>query len=305
MLNFDHALWIQQFRLASKNKSGFRELRAEIWKQTVKIVLEGQYEVNGTTIKLPLTNLTDKTSFYTAPVSLFPTNKFHTIVSVIQGDCFEAAHVLLIGGLKPVVLNMADLYTPGGLVVQGSGAQEENLFRRSNLFQSLYQFVDFGNQYNVPRNPTQSYPMHPSTGAVYSPGVTVFRAAEAAGYALLQQPYTVDTISVAALDYPHLVNISGEFHLNTHDAETTKEKIRTIYRVSATHQNDSMVLSAFGCGAFCNPPKHIAELFKEVLHENEFNRVFKLVVFAIIDDHNAHREHNPQGNYLPFVEVFK
>ena len=65
------------------------------------------------------------------------------------------------------------------------------------------------------------------------------------------------------------------------------------------------VLSAFGCGAFQNPPHHVARLFKEVFFEDEFRNRFRLVVFAIMDDHNSWREHNPEGNLLPFLREFE
>ena len=32
---------------------------------------------------------------------------------------------------------------------------------------------------------------------------------------------------------------------------------------------------------------------------------FRYITFAIIDDHNAHRPHNPEGNYRPFFAEFK
>ena len=64
--------------------------------------------------------------------------------------------------------------------------------------------------------------------------------------------------------------------------------------------HDSLVLSALGCGAFRNPPHHVAQLFKEVLSEEEFLNKYKHISFAIIDDHNA----RGQGNYRPFSEVF-
>jgi uncharacterized protein (TIGR02452 family) len=63
-------------------------------------------------------------------------------------------------------------------------------------------------------------------------------------------------------------------------------------------------LSAFGCGAFKNPPHHMAQIFKEVLAEPDFVTRFKTVVFAIIDDHNAWKSHNPEGNLIPFQQVF-
>ena len=42
----------------------------------------------------------------------------------------------------------------------------------------------------------------------------------------------------------------------------------------------SLLHSAFGCGAFCNPPDHMAELFREVL-EKEYRGCFKHICFAI------------------------
>jgi len=45
-------------------------------------------------------------------------------------------------------------------------------------------------------------------------------------------------------------------------------------------------------------------MLKEVFNETEFKDRFRLVVFAIIDDHNAWREHNPEGNVLPFLREF-
>ena len=87
--------------------------------------------------------------------------------------------------------------------------------------------------------------------------------------------------------------------------EGTKNKMRTILRIGLRHGHDSLVLGALGCGAFCNPPSHIARLFHEVFEEPEFKNKYRLISFAILDDHNAHRAHNPEGNYKPFIEEFR
>ena len=59
-----------------------------------------------------------------------------------------------------------------------------------------------------------------------------------------------------------------------------------------------------GCGAFKNPPLGQAKLWKELFCDDEFKGKFKKIIFAIFDDHNAGRDHNPFGNYLPFIETF-
>lgn len=62
----------------------------------------------------------------------------------------------------------------------------------------------------------------------------------------------------------------------------------------------TLVLSAFGCGAFRNPPRHMAELFREELSSPEFRSAFHRIVFAILNDHNA----GSRGNYAPFKKEF-
>ena len=60
---------------------------------------------------------------------------------------------------------------------------------------------------------------------------------------------------------------------------------------------------ALGCGAFKNPPEHVATLFKEALL-GPFAGCFEHVVFAIFDDHNCKKSHNPDGNLAPFQRIF-
>jgi uncharacterized protein (TIGR02452 family) len=51
------------------------------------------------------------------------------------------------------------------------------------------------------------------------------------------------------------------------------------------------VLGAWGCGAYCNPPVAVAELFQDVLRTH--GAAFHRVVFAIVGD----------GNTEPFARV--
>ncbi len=303
--SFSPTDWLNQFRIASQNKSGFRELRADIFQQTVEVVKQGKYECDGNFVKLDSIITTKETYFYIQPRQLSPAKDFNkTKFSVIEADCIEAAELLKNAGYNVCLLNMANRQNPGGGVLGGAGAQEENIFRRSNLFQSLYQFVDYSNQYDIERNTENSYPLDRNSGGIYSKKVSIFRGSEKNGYCFLKNPFEISIVSVPAINRPQLDFINGKYYIINELVEPSKEKIRTILRICGEFNHDCLVLSAFGCGAFRNPPNHMAILFKDVFNELEFQGRFKLIVFAIIDDHNVWKEHNQEGNILPFLKEF-
>jgi uncharacterized protein (TIGR02452 family) len=276
----------------------------DIWKAAVEMVNNGGYKLAGAEIKINNDDIPGQTEFFKAPPKLQENSiKFETKFSVVEADCLETANVLLNAGLNPCVLNMASDRNPGGGVQNGSGAQEENIFRRTNLFRSLYQFADYAAEYGI-RGARDRYPLDGKTGGVYSGSITVFRASESSGYALLKEPYRLSFVSVPALRRPELVKKGDAYFIADSFVETAKEKIRTILRIAAIHNHENLVLSAFGCGAFANPPEHVALLFKEVFDEAEFKNYFRLAVFSIIDDHNSWKAQNPEGNVLPFLKVF-
>jgi len=307
------AEWSRAFSKASaaKDRDSLRTLRREVWTSTVEVVRARAYEIGRERIHLEADGgyqaLQRDTVFYaeteTLAVGQERRGRYRTAVSVHNADFLEIARAIAIPTSPPTVLNMANGQNPGGGVHHGSGAQEENLFRRSNLFYSLYQFVDYAQDYGVPRHPTRSYPIPRESGGIYSPGVAVFRSVEPNGYAFLKHPYRVNVVTVPAINGPDLVERDGLSWLTEEMARATQVKIRAILRIAARHEQADLVLSAFGCGAFRNPPHHMAELFREVLAESEFDGVFRRVAFAVIDDHNAFHDASPEGNYLPFERV--
>jgi uncharacterized protein (TIGR02452 family) len=297
--------WLIKFKIASQNKSGFRELRAEIFQQTVEVVKQGEYTCDGESVKFDKDRTTKETYFYIKPSPLIPSKfKNDTKFNVIDADCIETVEMLKKDGYNVCLLNMANRRNPGGGVLGGAGAQEENIFRRSNLFQSLYQFVPYADEYEVLRNSENSYPLDRNSGGIYSKSVRIFRGSEKKGYCFLQNPFDISVVSVPAINYPDLDFIDGLYYISEAMIEPSKEKIRTILRICGAFNHDCLVLSAFGCGAFGNPPNHMAKLFKEVFNEDEFQGRFKTIVFAILDDHNTRKEHNPEGNILPFSRIF-
>lgn len=282
--------------------------RIAIFNETVEILRKGRYTSrSGQVVELPGTEkVMAAAKMYREPFRVLTglPEPVQTQVRVENKDCVLAAMDLIDAGYNPAMLNLADLLTPGGLVEHGSGAQEENLCRRSNLILSLYQFSSKRvRQYpdlGLVSHPDQ-YPMDARNGGIYSGVVTFFRGPEASDSPLEDKPYNIPVISVAAICYPR---IGADGMMIYRDAETTLEKMRTIFRIGMDNQHDSLVLSAFGCGAFGNPPAQIARLFHQVIEEDEFKNKFKLIDFAILDGYRTGMRHNPEGNLKPFEKEF-
>ncbi|CAF2873487.1 unnamed protein product [Rotaria sp. Silwood2] len=226
-------------------------------------------------------------------------------VFVIDGDCLD---VLMCFKAKypksnPVVLNMASARNPGGGWKNGAcaGAQEENLHRRTNMFQCLE------DPYHELEGKRDWHFYVPEFGGIYTPDASVFRGSESNGYPFFSDgPEYISFIACAAYSHPPTeTDKNGELKLSgKHLIQNTKKKIESIFKIALENKHDILILSALGCGAYQNPPKHIAQLFHEVI-ATKYKKSFKYIVFAIINDHNANKNHNPTGNIQPFSEVFQ
>ncbi|MCQ2444755.1 MAG: TIGR02452 family protein [Mailhella sp.] len=295
-----------------ERRGAWRELLKEVYRSTVDAVRNGFYILpNGRRVDIPDPAETGAcTKFYskemTPPLSSARgggderSTSGMVPVEVIEDDCLAVARRLVKEGYRPAVLNMASAENPGGGVHRGSNAQEEYLFRCSDYFRSLYRYVDYGREYGVGRDPSCSYPLHPRFGGVFSRGVTVFRGVQKEGYPFLEEPWQVDFIAVAGVAYPETVRMpDGTLRLSKRDEAVTRDKIRTIFSIAVDNGVETLVLGAMGCGAFRNPPEHIAELFREVLQEPRFLNAFEKVVFAIRTSHSSRR--GADGRSLPQV----
>lgn len=208
------------------------------------------------------------------------TKKSDGKVSVISGTTFDTARMLVAkyDGKKVAALNFANAFTPGGGVKKGCTAQEECLCRCSTLYYSLkneYMKECFYDTHKLQRV------LHPHNvemaGVIYSPDVVVFRSDN---YDFLDEWKMVDVITTAAPDL-RLVSCS-EDKLR----EIFTRRIKAILDIAIDNKVDVLVLGAFGCGAFKNPPKLVARIFKEQLESKTKNGIsykecFDEVVFAI------------------------
>jgi len=291
-----------------------RKLRTYIMHQTKQCVSDGAYHLLDqiTCVKLKLSDPTKTVATDLTKTSkasyLMPTlqpslwNYSQPLcVEVVQRDILEVANEFSsmndnIGKTtkhRVAVLNMASQSKPGGGYLSGAGAQEENLHRRSDLYRFLAE------------NGKSFYPL--GNSALVSEDVSIFRSAEAHGYAMLPAPFKVCVITCAAPNRPDLCwhrrgSPIGPV-LTTASRMQMKRRITTIFTAAKRSECDIVLLSAFGCGAFKNPPRDVAEVFHEVL-TTEFHSVFSKIIFCIFDDHNGRRQHNPEGNFKPFHDVF-
>lgn len=303
-------IWLSGWWKASVTRGGDakRALLIKVFTHNLDIFRDGAYRTEtDRVVTLPVSgSFVDESELFSAPIVL-PEDykKSDTEISVINKDCILVTRQLVEQGYNPAVLNMASLYHPGGGVLQGSGAQEEELCRRSTLAISLYQFSLPGGRYGdladmvrVKRR-AERYPMDNTYGGIYSPDITFFRGTQEEGYALLDEPFRAGVISVASLNYnpKHGHNTLDNGNIPEADKPVLKEKIRTILRIGHLKGHDSLVLGALGCGAFCTPPAQMARLFHEVMDEQEFQGRFRKIVFAIIDGPSS-------NNFKPFQKEF-
>lgn len=207
---------------------------------------------------------------------------------ILKLDTFKAAvHVLEQRPTDQVmIINFANNLQPGGGYLKGARAQEEDLFRCSNLSWIL------GGQINsglYPINTVQT------ANAVFNSHVHIMRdrsnfnafytEEQIAKYivsvcSLGAFNFNNDIDSVAAFDPAFATAESKSKFFNAHGLEVTMNRIRVMFQTAILKGVDTIILGAFGCGAFGNDPVVITRLFSEVMAEYH-NRI-PHVVFAII-----------------------
>lgn len=287
----DPELWKRAFRDAGDGTNepkmhAIRALRALIWHQTHKAA---QRSLKSGLPPLDLVQPNDETEVVRLqqPVHSHGDGQFQGQfqVKVLERDMLEEAGELVANHFSVAVLNMASASSPGGGYLQGAGAQEENLHRRSDAYRFTVQ-------------QKRHYPIKQDV-CLLSKNVTVFRGPEKEGYPFLEKSFRTSMISCAALSHPRLT--SSRDYRDPEDRRAMETKVKLIIEAAVRAGCDAVVLSAFGCGAFGNPPEVVAKMFHEELQRSHL----RSVTFCIFDDHNAGDFHNPRGNFQPFLEVFR
>ena len=200
---------------------------------------------------------------------------------------FEAAQAY--DNLQTCVLNFASATNPGGGVVWGSTAQEECLCRCSTLYANLTARKLWKPFYEEHRE--QNNPLY-NDDCIYTPDVVVFKSDTREPELLPQKDWwNVNVITCAA---PNLrTDRNGIVRVRISNDELYKlhiKRMRRILDIAAQKGNEVMILGAYGCGAFKNPPAVVASAMRTVVeaYRNHF-RVIEFAVYCSPRDDQNHR----------------
>ena len=201
----------------------------------------------------------------------FGASGLETLLEVTPESTLEAARRVTADGSRVALLNFASAKNPGGGFLGGAQAQEESLARSSGLYPCLLAAPGF---YSFHR---AQHDLRYSNRMIYSPDVPFFKDDDGA---ILETPYFASVITSAAPNY------GAVERTQMHDLPSVPavllERAGSVLRLAAHHGHTKLILGAWGCGVFGNPPELVASSFKQLLQAGgAFSSVFERVSFAV------------------------
>lgn len=204
---------------------------------------------------------------------------------------------------KVAVHNFASATNPGGGVTTGSSAQEECLCRCSYLYFCLKTPDMQERFYNAHRRVQD--PLH-NDDIIYTPDVLVFKTDTVMPRRMDESDwYPVDVITCAA---PNLrVNPSNRYNSGDGNRAVSiknkellaihEKRLRRMLDVALIKGAQTVILGAFGCGAFENNPEVVALAAKNVLAD--YLHAFQNIEFAV------YCTPRDESNYRVFERVLR
>jgi uncharacterized protein (TIGR02452 family) len=213
----------------------------------------------------------------------------------------EAAEVYAKQGKKVCVLNFASATNPGGGVANGSSAQEECICRCTTLYPCLNN-DDLWTKFYKPHRKAAN-PLY-NNDCIYTPDVYVFKSDMNFPEPLPRDKWwKVNILTCAAPNLRERPSNLMNPHAGYKQAKLTPaelesllaSRIRRIFEVAIANDNDVLILGAFGCGAFRNPPEIVAKVFYDVMQD--FLGYFDTIEYAV---YHTERE---VANYEAFQKI--
>ena len=201
------------------------------------------------------------------------------------------------------ILNFASATNPGGGVIHGSSAQEESLCRCSTLYYCLNTSEMMSGFYLPHRR--AGNPFY-NNDLIYSPDVVVIKTDTSEPERMREKDwYTVNVITCAAPNLRERPSNGMNPDAGSKADRITRQdlrmlleaRIQRIFQVAAAEGTEILILGAFGCGAFRNPPDIVADVFRDVT--SKYRKKFETIEYAV---YHTDRE---AENYRAFQKAFR
>lgn len=279
-----------------------REKNAEIFRDTEKLYKTEPLLVEAVRKGIERQRFIGERDVVVPESSIFVTHSEAERAKVIVSGkrSLEAAESYARLGKKVCVLNFASATNPGGGVTRGSSAQEECICRCTTLYPSL----------NTDKMWEKFYRPHRAEGnslynndCIYTPDVWVFKSDT--NFPVLMPRDKWWLVNILTCAAPNLRErpsnemnpYAGDMAAKITPADLEKlltARIKRIFEIAAREGNQVLVLGAFGCGAFRNPPALVAKVFYDVMQD--FMGCFETIEYAVyhtereVENYEAFRE---------------
>ena len=232
------------------------------------------------------------------------TDRTETAKVIVSGKrSLEAAESYAKQGKKACVHNFASATNPGGGVVRGSSAQEEAICRCSTLYPCLNSRDMWQHFYDPHRRAND--PLY-NDDCIYTPDVYVIKSDISFPEPLSEQDrYKVNILTCAAPNLREKPSNPMNPNAGSKPVKLTNaqlealitSRIRRLFEIAAANGNNVLILGAFGCGAFKNPPDVVAKVFHDVM--KDWLNYFEVIEYAVY--------HRPDeaANYNAFMRSMK
>ncbi|KTD02474.1 poly(ADP-ribose) glycohydrolase domain-containing protein [Fluoribacter gormanii] len=187
-------------------------------------------------------------------------------------------------GELQAVVNFANADDVGGVFQYRKGSQEEDIARRTNWsFTIREEDLKDSRHYS----PEMSSLINAEKGRVYFNPTPLTLIRDSDGTLLDPQKdqgkiFPFYELRVAADDLRRRIfGIPIPFFPHPFNEKSMRRKIHAQLDTLIENNQQNIILGAFGCGAFCNPPDKVANLYHEILNQKKYKSFFKNIVFAI------------------------
>ena len=217
-------------------------------------------------------NETEKVHFYKIKFDVFKYKTYDCEIRVINENCIKTCLRVNKKYCKEVIglLNMSSVSKLGGGVVKGARAQEEEIFRSTDIYSKITEI---------------HYPIKKDE-LLFTPNVKIIQCRSSNNYKsfinVRNEKCNVNLISIPAIRKPNVIldEDGYEVYENDDDREIMKEKIEAMLQIFIKSECKHLVLGALGCGVYKNPVDEVVNIYKDLL--KDYSKFFKSITFSIL-----------------------